>query len=372
LRIGLFAHRLADRSPTGIGRYVRELVTALVHVIGPDDALAVASAPEREPPWWVPGGVELSVLPWPRRPVQLAWTLGVGPALERGLRPVDVVHLAHAFPPAATRAPQVVTIHDLFPLERPDWYPRSERWTYRRGVALAVRRARRIVVPSSYVAGRLVALLGVPAERIQVVPHGVNGSFAEALPEHEIVQTCARFGVEPGLFAVSVGAVSARKNAAVLVRAFGQARVPLLMIGADGHGASDVTSEIARLDGRGQVFRTGYLTDRETAALVQAAAVLVHPALAEGFGMVPLEAMAVGTPVVAARTGALPEVVGEAGILVDRSHEPGAWAAALEEVLGSDARRAELAAACARQAESFSWERTAKTMLEIYRDAARG
>jgi glycosyltransferase involved in cell wall biosynthesis len=373
LRIGLFAHRLADRDPTGIGRYLRELVQALERVRGETDALVLGSTPEPADPDWLPPGVELRVARWPRRAAQAAWCLGGGPVLERSLGELDVVHLTHSFPPAPARGPQLVTIHDLFPLEHPEWYPRSERWTYGRGVTLALRRARRIVVPSSYVADRLVTLLGATPQRLEVVPHGVNGSFAATLPQPALAEACARFGVQPGGFAVSVGAVSTRKNAIVLVRALGRLGgepLPLLMVGGDGHGAAEVAAEVARLDGTARVIRTGYLPDRDTAALVQAAAVLVHPALAEGFGMVPLEAMAVGTPVVAARVCSIPEVVSDAGVLVEQPADPSAWAAALAEVLGSAERRDELSAAGKRRAAAFSWERAANTMLELYRDVA--
>lgn len=374
MRIGLFAHRLAQRHPTGIGRYIRELVSALGEVAGDDHELTLASAPEAERADWIPSGVETRVVPWPRRPVQAAWCLGAGPRLERSLGRLDVAHLLHTFPPVRTAAPQVVTVQDVFPIEHPDWYPRSEQWTYRRGLALALRRATRIVVPSSYTADRLSELFDVAPARIAVVPLGVSGTFTSVQSDEDINAGCSRFGVEPGRFAVCVGAVSTRKNVNVLVRAVAQlpgGALPLVLVGADGHGAASVEAEIARLDGAGLVIRTGYLSDDETAALVRGAAVIAHPALAEGFGMVPLEAMAAGTPVIAARMSSIPEVVGDAAVLVDEPTEATAWADALSGVMGSAERRRELVAAGERRAASFSWERTAKTMLEIYEDAAR-
>jgi glycosyltransferase involved in cell wall biosynthesis len=245
-------------------------------------------------------------------------------------------------------------VHDLFPLEQPDWYRPSERWTYRRSVGMAIRRARRIVVPSRYVADRLLAVLGIGPAGVEVVPHGVNGSFTTVRSAQEIGAVCSRFGVEPGRFVVCVGAVSTRKNVTALVRAATQipgAPVPLVLIGADGHGAAEVDAQTARLDGAANVFRTGYVSDPETAALVRGAA---------------------GTPVIAARASSIPEVVGDAAVLVDEPAAPGSWAKALTEVMGSAERRHELAAAGERRAADFSWERAARTMLEIYEDVARG
>jgi glycosyltransferase involved in cell wall biosynthesis len=373
MRIGLFAHRLAPRHPTGIGRYTSELAAAVARVADRDEIVLV-STPEGEPACRLPGPIPTHVLPWPRRPVQAAWCLDSGPALERSLGQVDVVHLVQPFPPARSWAPQVATVHDLFPFEHPEWYRPSERWTYRRSVWLVIRRAARIVVPSAYVRARLVAALGVEPARIAVVPQGVSGAFGRARDERRIAAVCGRFGLEPGRFVVSVGAVSTRKNAITLVRAMGElgrGEVALALVGPDGYGAKHVDAEIARNEGGGRVVRTGYLSDADTATLVQAAAVLAHPTLAEGFGFVPLEAMAADTPVIAARTAAIPEVVANAALLVDEPTNPRAWARAIAAVCGSAERRAELAAAGARRAASFSWERTARRMLGIYADAVR-
>jgi glycosyltransferase involved in cell wall biosynthesis len=275
------------------------------------------------------------------------------------------------FPPVRARAAQVVTVHDVFPFEHPEWYPRSEPWVYRRCMALALRRASRFVVPSAYVAGRLASLLDVNPERIEVVPEGVSATFLGSAADGEADAVCDRFGVTPGRFAVCIGAISIRKNQVALVRAMVALPDPgftLVMVGPDGHGAETVTAELARAAGR--VVQTGYLSEPDMAALVRRAAAVVHPALAEGFGLVPLEAMAAGTPVIAARSGSIPEVVGDAGVLVDEPQDPSAWATALSRVAGSAGIRSELAMAGKRQAAKFSWQRSAERMLEIYREAA--
>jgi glycosyltransferase involved in cell wall biosynthesis len=171
-----------------------------------------------------------------------------------------------------------------------------------------------------------------------------------------------------------VGTVSTRKNVIATVRAVSELPspgLPLIMIGPEGHGVEQVDAEIARLHGRAQVIRTGYLPDGETAALVQAASVLLHPALGEGFGFVPLEAMAVGTPVIAARISSVPEVVGEAAVLVDEPTDPAAWTAATAALLQDDGRRSALAEAGRARVRQFTWDETARRMIDVYRDAAR-
>jgi alpha-1,3-rhamnosyl/mannosyltransferase len=293
--------------------------------------------------------------------------------VERSLGHVDVVHLLQPFPPAPAHAAELVTVHDMFPFEHPEWYRRSERWTYRRSMALALRRASRLVVPSAYVGGRVQSLLGVDAERIEVVPEGVSGTFLGSLADSETEATCARFGVTPGRFAICIGAISIRKNQLALVRAMAQlpdADFALVMVGPEGYGAEAVDAELARADVSNRVIRAGYLSEADMAALVLAAAAVVHPALAEGFGLVPLEAMAVGTPVIAARSSSIPEVVGDAAVLVDDPEDSSAWATALSGVMDSPDRRSSLAAAGRRQAAKFSWARSAQRMLELYRESA--
>jgi alpha-1,3-rhamnosyl/mannosyltransferase len=293
--------------------------------------------------------------------------------VERSLGHVDLVHLVQPFPPAPAHAVELVTVHDMFPFEHPEWYRRSERWTYRRSMALALRRASRLVVPSAYVAGSVQSMLGVDPERIEVVPEGVSGTFLGSLTDSETEATCARFGVTPGRFVICIGAISIRKNQLALVRAMAQLRdsdLALVMVGPQGYGAEAVSAELARGDGSNRVVRAGYLSEPDMAALVLAAAAVVHPALAEGFGLVPLEAMAAGTPVIAARSSSIPEVVGDAAVLVDEPEDPSAWATALGEVVDSADRRRSLAAAGKQQAAKFSWQRPARRMFEIYREAA--
>jgi glycosyltransferase involved in cell wall biosynthesis len=374
MRIGLFAHRLSESAATGVGRYIRELSIALVDAAGPEDSITLSSTPETEPPSGFPPVVQTRVMSWPRPLAHAAWCLGAGPRLELSLDRLDVVHLLYPFPPARSAARQVVTVHDLFPLAHPAWYPRSERLIFRRTIALTLRRAERIVVPSAYVRSCLVNQLGVDPGRVIVVPHGVSGSYANPGSPDDQAAVCRRFGVEPGRFAVAVGALNPRKNLTPLIRAVGELQpgaVTLLLVGPDGYEARATEAEIAKLNGAADVRRTGYLPDSQVAALVKSAAVLVHPALEEGFGLVPLEAMAVGTPVIAARASSIPEVVGEAALLVDEPTQPDAWAQALSELIETPARRAELGAAGERQAATFSWQRSAATVLDLYRDVAQ-
>lgn len=375
MRIALVAHRLAESAPTGTGRYVHSLGHALAVQDPREDELLLVSAPETTPTGGAVDGLELRQLPWPRRPLQLGWCLGAGPRLERALGQLDVVHLAEPFPPAPCAAPQVVTVHDLFPLDQPRWYPRSQRLIYRASLALARRRARKFVVPSRHVGERLRASLGIDSDHIEVVHHGISGAFLNRQPETELEALCKRVGVESGRFVVALGAVSSRKNLATLARAaaaLADRRIALVLIGPDGIGADEVHAEATRLNGSVPLIRTGFLPDADVAGLIQAAAVVAHPSLNEGFGLVPLESMAAGTPVIASRAGAIPEVVGDAALLIDEPRDPRAWALALRSLIDDPRRREELAAAGQERSRRFRWDIAARRMKEIYSDAASG
>jgi glycosyltransferase involved in cell wall biosynthesis len=258
----------------------------------------------------------------------------------------------------------VLTVHDLFPLERPEWFSLRERWSCRRGLAVALRRARRVIVPSEWVAERVMARFELDRARIAVVPHGVSAAFAPGRAR-AAAGVCERFGLTPGAYAVSVGTVTTRKNLVPVVRAAPQlARhgLALVLVGPDGHGADQVDAELQRVG----------VSDAETAELVRSAAVAVHPALAEGFGLVPLEAMAAGTPVVAGRAASIPEVVGQAAVLVEDLGDPGEWAAAVLAAGLQEPRRTELVAAGRRRAAGFSWQEAARRTWAVYREAADG
>lgn len=374
MRIALVAHRPAEAEATGTGRYVRSLASSLARAAGREDEVLLVCTPERRPSIDAADGMRREQLPWSRRPVQVSWCAGLGPRLERALGELDVLHLTQPFPPAPSVAPQLVTVHDLFPLERPDWYPLAQRAVYRASLHWTVRRARRVVAPSRHVAEQLLAR-GIAPDRVEVVHHGVSGIFLEPRPQSELAALCARFTLEPGSYVIVLGAVSTRKNLVVVSRAMARLAdrdMVLVLVGPDGVGAASVHGEIARLDGTVRVVRTGYLADAEVAGLVQGAAALLHPSLSEGFGLVPLEAMAAGTPVVASRAGAVPEVVGTAALLVDEPRDAARWARALAELLSDSRRRSELSAAGREQAAQFSWEEAARRMLELYREVARG
>ena len=285
----------------------------------------------------------------PQRLVRdVAWYLAALPLLARR----DGVHVLHCTTfraPARSAVPLVVTFHDLAVLRHPEAFNAWTRAYSRVLVPRVARAARRVIAVSEFTRRELVELLGVPDEKIRVIPNGVAPPFA---PEGESAE---------GEYVLAVSTLEPRKNLGRLVEAFRRARLDgceLVVVGAEGWGGVRVGGERVRW--------LGEVGDAELAALYRGAACVAYPSLYEGFGLPVLEAMACGAAVVTAGRGATAEIADGAAVLVDPL-DPDAIAAGLEEAVR---RREELGAAGRERAAAFTWRHTAKATLAVYREAA--
>ena len=290
----------------------------------------------------------------------------VGLARQARSAGVDLVHCPAPFAPLSIDRPLVLTIHDLLPLRHPELFPRLTVGHMRLLLGRAARRAARVIAVSEYTAGEVVELLGVPAERVVVSLEGVSARFRPASTAPEWLNE--RFGI-PGRYVLCVGNLEPRKNLAAAIRAFEAARADdcsLLVVGARGWRNREFERTLERT--RAHVVVAGYVDDDDLVPLYGGAACLVFPSLYEGFGLPPLEAMACGTPVIASDRTSLPEVVGDAGLLVDPLDEE-AIADAIRELLDDEERARELGERGRARAAHFTWERTAELTVAAYRAA---
>lgn len=335
-------------------------------------AFAVTWRRRHRLPPLVPPGVRVVHRAMPARPLHLAWRHAGSPPVEWFIGRTDVVHGTNFVVPPTRRAARVVTVHDLTALRFPQLCD-SSTLVFPGLVRRAVAEGAWVHTPSRFVADEVVAELGADPARVRAVPHGVpqrpeRSSSPSANP--------APLALPEGTtrYVLAVGTVEPRKDLPGLVRAFGElapsrSDVALVLAGGDGWGAAALDDALAASPVASRVVRTGYVGDDMLAGLLHGAAVLAFPSVYEGFGFPPLEAMASGVPVVATAVGAVPEVVGDAGILVPGG-DVDALAGALARVLDDAALCADLVARGRHHASGFSWEACAVGLAALYREAA--
>jgi glycosyltransferase involved in cell wall biosynthesis len=261
---------------------------------------------------------------------------------------------------AANMAPlagrgNVVVIHDLAPFHDPDWFGLAYGTWHRALIPRIARRARLVITPSQYVRDELVELLGVDPARVQAIAPGVDPAFAEPSAPAPLLR---RLGLEQP-YVLALGTDSPRKNLGLLDRIAPQLADAGLAVAIAGSGRSYLPSSAT-----GSARRLGYVADLDLPALYAGAAACAMPSVYEGFGLPCLEAMAAGTPVVAADRAALPEACGGAALLADPDDDDG-FAAALIRAAGPE--RGRLVDAGRTRAAGLSWARSAESL-----DAAIG
>lgn len=307
----------------------------------------------------------------------MLWTHAHLPAVlwKRGF---DLLHSPAFIAPVASPCPVVITIHDVTYLLYPEHF--SGWWvTYVKSVMpAAVRSAAAIICGSEHSKLDIMKAYSLSSEKVRVVPYGVDHDRFH--PGATLDSDWARaHGIREG-YLLHVGVFSHRKNIPSLLRAVAQMRarsngrgVQLVLAGSAAPsvtGSAEIHQTIQELDLADSVVLAGHVPDQHIPGLYAQAKVLVMPSLYEGFGFPVLESMAAGTPVVASNTSSLPEVAGDAALLVSPTDER-ALAGALEEVIHNPGTAAELKTRGLARAKQFNWQRTAAETLEVYRSVVR-
>jgi glycosyltransferase involved in cell wall biosynthesis len=278
------------------------------------------------------------------------------PARLRRLKPDAFFGAAGALPLMDVGSPSVITVHDLAIYRNAGWFPPRQPLSTRWVVPSSLGRADRVIAVSGNTARDAEELFGVPRSRIAVVPHGVSPGLRPMSGE-ELGPVRERFQL-PERFILFVGTIEPRKNLLTLLEAWAMMRdrPDLVIVGGWGWNYEPIRERISRLGDK--VHHLDAIEPTDLPAIYNLARVLAHPAWYEGFGLPPLEAMACGTPVVVSDSSSLPEVVGDAGLVV-AAGDADAWRQALEKVLGDQDLAADLRRRGILRAAEFSWSRSA-------------
>ncbi|MGZ5213710.1 MAG: glycosyltransferase family 4 protein [Actinomycetota bacterium] len=366
MKVAFHVDQLWFETPGGIGTYVWELLPALAAEDPSLDVVPFRSTwrhdPSRtwllaQPPIVVPGSI---------RTLYPSWDLLDRPALPPSLADAEIVHATNpaGVPPVRADQRLVVTVHDLAFQRFPELFPHGWRWLYRAGLRAAVMRADAILVPSQSTADDLIDSTSVQPSRVHVTPLAPSLVASDEDP----TEALERLGVARP-YVLSVGTLEPRKNLVRLVRAYRQVApdVPhaLVLAGMPGWRTEALEAELAR-PGPGTIVRTGHVSDDALDALYRGADVFAYPSLYEGFGLPVVEAMAHGVPTLASNTSSLPQVVGDAALLVDPT-DVSEIAEGLARLLTETAPADDLRQRGLQRAATFTWAATARATLDVYR-----
>lgn len=363
----------AVRQKAGIGRYTRNLVAALADADRSNEYTLFCAGEGPAPARW-PANFRVRETRVSSRALAVGWhRLHLPVTVERFCGAADVFHSPdYTLPPLKT-ARGVVTIHDLSFLRVPECADPGLRDYLTENVPRAVRRASRILVDSNNTKQDVVELLHVPADKVSVIHAGVEPRFRPTRDLEEFARVRNRYRL-PELFVLFVGTIEPRKNLSRLITAYSDFRrqtgLPhqLVISGAKGWLYNQIFEQVTREGLSEDILFPGFVDDEDLPMLYTLADLFVFPSLYEGFGLPPLEAMACGTPVVASDNSSLPEVLGQAALLVP-AEDTTAITDAMARVLGDANVRTRLADLGRAQAARFTWSGAAHELIDAYQKA---
>jgi len=289
--------------------------------------------------------------------------------------PVDVLHVQFTAPPFSP-CPVVVSIHDL----SFEHLPKTFKWRSRKQLRITVRRSAReaaqVIALSEHARRDIIATYHLSPEKVCVIPLAASARFSPVTDEEELQRVRQTYGIE-GDYILSVGAIQPRKNLSRLVAAYSRLRrarpevkLPkLVLVGKCAWLYDETLRTIKELEISNSAILTGYVPEADLPALYSGALCFVYPSYFEGFGLPPLEAMRCGAPVIVGDKTSLPEVVGNAGVLVD-PFEVEDIASAIQKVISDSDLRAQLRVNGLERAKLFDWRETARQTLAVYKQAA--
>ncbi len=305
--------------------------------------------------------------------MRLLWEQTVLPGLVKQAN-LDLLHSLHYTRPYQLPCASVVTFHDMTFFLFPDLHTRTKQFFFPTAIRISARRANAIVAVSESTRQDTIRLMGISPQKIYTTQLGVDKIFRPISDPNQLQIVRQKYQL-PEEFILFVGLVEPRKNVSLLVRAFKNlvdkgVRIPLVIAGKFGWGYDEVLRTVESLGLKDRVHFPGYIAQQDLPLVYNQASLFVYPTLYEGFGLPALEAMACGVPIVTTAISSLPEIVGEAGVLVPPDNLE-ALSQAMSIVLTDLSLREHLAEVGPERAAQFTWNRTAQETLQVYKQVLK-
>ena len=367
VRIAIDARKLRDY---GIGTYVRNLLRHLSRIDTTSEYVLLC----RQQDAGIAAQLGANFRTVPERSPNYSIREQILVPLDLRRERADLFHAPHYVLPPLVPCRSVVTIHDCIHLRFPQYLPNRLGYAYARAALwTATHRANRVLTVSEASKRDILRYFTVPETKIDVIYNAIDERFSVEPPAEEVARVRERYQLE-GPVVLYAGNIKPHKNLERLIEAFhilrargGFDQVRLLIIGDEISKYATLRRTVHRYKLHKHVRFFGFVSDETLAVLYRLASVFVFPSLYEGFGLPPLEAMASGTPVITSNVSSLPEVVGDAALLID-PYEPDAIADAMARVLSDSDLRRDLRARGLERVRHFSWERSIRRVREIYQE----
>ena len=365
MRVGIDA-RLSYHQPAGISRYTKHLIEELAHLDRESAYTVFQHRKQRDPLADAPNFQRRTLFAPVHSRVEQSML-----AAELSFHSLDLLHSTDFIPPLHSSIPSVITVHDLAFLRWPHFLTENHA-SYYSQIDKAVEHARHIIVPSESTKNDVVGQLGASPKKISIIYEAAAPHYCPLSQEQCRTAMQAKYGI-PEKYIFFVSTIEPRKNIEGLLDAFHHLRkyygvddTGLVLAGKPGWLYEEIYRRVEQLDLGRSTYFIGRVPDEDLHQLFVGARCHVHPAFYEGFGLSPLEAMACGTPTIVSNTSSMPEVVGDAGLIVDPSNRE-EIAVAMHRLLTEEPLHQELSQKGLQRASVFSWSRAALETLDVYR-----
>ncbi|CAB4925705.1 MAG: glycosyltransferase [Actinobacteria bacterium] len=371
MRVAIDATPLLGRR-TGIGVCTEQLLTRLTRPGIEVVAFAVSARGARSLRSLLPSEVDVVGRPMAARPLRAAWSRSDHPAIENWTGPIDVVHGPNFVVPPSRVGAEVVTVHDLTCIRFPQLCT-ADTLQIPTLLRRAIARGAWVHTVSQFVADEVIDIFSIDPNRVRVVHNGAP--TIRPAEERDRLADAGRSLVGGDDYLLSLGTIEPRKDVPGLIAAFdllapSHPQLSLVIAGPDGWGADAVGAAIGSSPNRSRIHRTGWIDNLRRDQLLAGASAFIYPSVYEGFGLPPLEALALGTAVVATRVGALPEVLAESAGWAEPGN-PESLASAIDEVLRDPSTAAHRTRLGEKRLAQFDWGRSVEALVDLYADVAR-